>query len=85
MVWQVAHGDTPDNVRNNPALKGLDTSHGRTNGRIGTLVTKSLVIAGEPGFNTTANGAARCCARTTRRRAPMPALSIYRRRKPDRR
>ena len=57
MVWQVAHGDTPDNVRNNPALKGLDIPRtGRTNGRIGTLVTKSLVIAGEPGFNTTANG-----------------------------
>jgi quinoprotein glucose dehydrogenase len=57
MVWQVAHGDTPDNVRNHPALKGLDIPRtGRTNGRIGTLVTKSLVIAGEPGFNTTANG-----------------------------
>jgi quinoprotein glucose dehydrogenase len=57
IVWQVAHGDTPDNVRNHPALKGLNIPRtGRTNGRIGTLVTKSLVIAGEPGFNTTPQG-----------------------------
>jgi quinoprotein glucose dehydrogenase len=57
LVWQVAHGDTPDNIRNHPALKGLNIPRtGRTNGRIGTLVTKSLVIAGEPGFNTTASG-----------------------------
>ncbi len=57
LVWQVAHGDTPDAVRNHPALKGLNIPRtGRTNGRIGTLVTKSLVIAGEPGFNTTPNG-----------------------------
>ena len=23
-MWQVPHGDTPDNVRNHPALKGLN-------------------------------------------------------------
>ena len=57
LLWQVPHGDTPDNIRNNPALKGLTIPRtGRTNGRIGTLVTKSLVIAGEPGFNTTPHG-----------------------------
>ncbi len=57
IVWQVAHGDTPDVVRNHPALKGLNIPRtGRTNGRIGTLVTKTLVIAGEPGFVTTPNG-----------------------------
>jgi quinoprotein glucose dehydrogenase len=57
IAWQVAHGDTPDTIRNHAALKGLTISRtGRTNGRIGTLVTKSLVIAGEPGFNTTPAG-----------------------------
>jgi quinoprotein glucose dehydrogenase len=57
IVWQVAHGDTPDVVRNHPALKGLNIPRtGRANGRIGTLVTKTLVIAGEPGFATTASG-----------------------------
>jgi quinoprotein glucose dehydrogenase len=58
IVWQVPHGDTPDTVRNHPALKGLTIPKtGRAGGRIGTLVTKTLVIAGEPGFATTATGA----------------------------
>ncbi len=57
IAWQVAHGDTPDAIRNHPALKGLNIPRtGRTNGRIGTLVTKTLVIAGEPGFATTPKG-----------------------------
>ena len=57
IVWQVAHGETPDAVRNHPALKGLTIPRtGRSNGRIGTLVTKTLVIAGEPGFFTTPSG-----------------------------
>ncbi len=57
IVWQIAHGETPDDVRNHPALKGLNIPRtGRANGRIGTLVTKTLVIAGEPGFFTTPNG-----------------------------
>jgi quinoprotein glucose dehydrogenase len=54
--WQVAHGETPDNIRNHPALKGLKIPRTGRQGRIGTLVTKSLVIAGEGGFFTTPNG-----------------------------
>jgi quinoprotein glucose dehydrogenase len=53
MVWQIAHGETPDNIRNNEALKGLTIPRTGRQGRIGTLVTKSLVIAGEGGFFTT--------------------------------
>jgi quinoprotein glucose dehydrogenase len=57
IVWQVAHGETPDAVRSHPALKGLNVPRtGRAGGRIGTLVTKTLVIAGEPGFFTMPNG-----------------------------
>ncbi len=57
LVWQIAHGETPDNVKNHPALKGLNIPRtGRANGRIGTLVTKTLLIAGEPGFFTTKQG-----------------------------
>ena len=57
IVWQVAHGETPDAVRNHPALKGLSIPRtGRAGGRIGTLVTKTLVIAGEPGFFTMPSG-----------------------------
>lgn len=56
MVWQVAHGETPDNIKNNPALKGLDIPRTGRQGRIGVLVTKTLVIAGEGGFFTAPNG-----------------------------
>lgn len=56
LVWQVAHGETPDNIKNHPALKGLNISRTGRIGRIGTLVTKSLVIAGEAGFATQADG-----------------------------
>ena len=53
--WQVPHGETPDYVRNNPALKGMDIPRtGQTGFNIGTLVTKSLVIAGDGMVTTTA-------------------------------
>jgi quinoprotein glucose dehydrogenase len=55
-VWQIAHGDTPDNVRNHAALKGRDIPRTGRTGRIGVLTTKTLVIAGEGGFNTTPDG-----------------------------
>jgi len=55
--WQVAHGDTPDEVKNHPALKGLNIPRtGRPGSLIGPLTTKSLVIIGEAGFATTPNG-----------------------------
>ena len=57
IVWQVAHGETPDNIKNHPALKGLNIPRtGQPLGRIGTLTTKTLLVAGEPAFTTTANG-----------------------------
>ena len=55
-VWQIAHGATPDAVRNHPALKGLDIPRTGQSGHVGTLVTKTLVIAGEGGFTTTSTG-----------------------------
>jgi len=56
MVWQIAHGETPDNIRNHPALKGLNIPRTGRIGRIGVLTTKSLLIAGEGGFFTTPSG-----------------------------
>ena len=56
-VWQIAHGETPDNVRNNPALKGLAIPRTGRAGLVGTLTTKALIIAGEAGFFTTPSGA----------------------------
>ena len=45
IVWSVPHGETPDNVRNNPALKGLTIPRTGRQGLISPLVTKTLVIA----------------------------------------
>ncbi len=47
-VWQIAHGETPDNVRNHPALKGLTIPRTGQADEAGTLVTKTLVICGDP-------------------------------------
>jgi quinoprotein glucose dehydrogenase len=58
IVWQIAHGETPDAIRNNPALKGLHIPRtGQSGYNIGTLVTKSLVIAGDSLISTTPSGA----------------------------
>lgn len=58
IVWQKAHSSTPDNIRNHPALKGLNVSRLGQPGRpfVGTLVTKTLLIAGDFGFHTNASG-----------------------------
>jgi quinoprotein glucose dehydrogenase len=56
LVWQIAHGETPDNIRNHPALKGLKIPRTGRQGRLGVLATKTLLIAGEGGFFTTPNG-----------------------------
>jgi quinoprotein glucose dehydrogenase len=54
IVWQVPHGDTPDAIRNNAALKGIDIGHtGQGGYNIGTLITKTLVIAGDGQVTTT--------------------------------
>ena len=55
IVWKVAHGDTPDAIRNNAALKGLDIPKtGQATYNVGTLITKTLVIAGDGQVTTTA-------------------------------
>jgi quinoprotein glucose dehydrogenase len=54
IVWQVAHGDTPDFVRNSPALKGMNLPRmGQPGYNVGTLITKTLVIAGDGMVTTT--------------------------------
>jgi quinoprotein glucose dehydrogenase len=54
IVWQVAHGETPDAIRNSPALKGLTIPRtGQSGYNIGTLITKTLVVAGEGQVTTT--------------------------------
>ena len=54
IVWQVAHGDTPDAIRNHPALKGMNLPRlGQPGYNVGTLITKTLVVAGDGMVTTT--------------------------------
>jgi len=55
IVWQIAHGETPDVIRNSPVLKGRDIPRTGQAGIVGTLVTKSLVISGDPQVTTTSS------------------------------
>ena len=54
--WKIAHGDTPDFIKNHPALKGLTIPRTGRPGLLGPTVTKSLVICGEAGIVTTPGG-----------------------------
>jgi glucose dehydrogenase len=50
LVWQVPHGDTPDNIRNHPLLRSMNipkTGQPGTSG-VGLMVTKTLVVMGDP-------------------------------------
>jgi glucose dehydrogenase len=53
LVWSVPHGDTPDAVRNHPALRGVNIPKTGQTGNVGVVVTKTLVIAGDPLVTTT--------------------------------
>jgi quinoprotein glucose dehydrogenase len=77
ILWQVPHGDTPDNVRNNPALKGMNiprTGHG---GAAITLVTKTLVIAGEKGTVTQSDGRTGAMLRAYDKATGRDAGAVY--------
>jgi quinoprotein glucose dehydrogenase len=54
--WQIAHGETPDNIKNHAALKGLTIPRTGQTGYAGMVVTKTLVVAGETRVTTTSTG-----------------------------
>ena len=50
LMWQVPHGDTPDNIRTHPMLAGMTipkTGQAGTSG-VGLMVTKTVVVMGDP-------------------------------------
>jgi len=56
ILWHIAHGETADNVKNHPLLKGLNIPRTGRPGLVGPLVTKTLLIAGEGAVGTTPSG-----------------------------
>src|SRR5262249_17313378 len=53
LMWSTPHGDTPDAVRNHPALRGLNIPKTGQTGNVGVVVTKTLVVVGDPSVTTT--------------------------------
>jgi quinoprotein glucose dehydrogenase len=45
--WQVPYAETPDNIRNHAALKGMNIPNTGQLGSVGLLVTKTLIILGD--------------------------------------
>jgi quinoprotein glucose dehydrogenase len=56
ILWQIAHGETPDQIRDHPLLAGLDIPRTGQAGSPGTLVTRTLLISGERLYTTTPSG-----------------------------
>jgi glucose dehydrogenase len=56
LMWSVPHGDTIDAIKNHPALKGLTIPKTGQQGPVGQLVTKTLVVLGDPAFSTYPQG-----------------------------
>jgi quinoprotein glucose dehydrogenase len=78
ILWSVANAETPDNVRNHPALRGLNIPRtGRAANTIGLLVTRSLVIAGEPGTFTLPDGRQGAMLRAYDKASGKDAGAVY--------
>lgn len=75
--WQIAHGETPDNIRNHPALKGLKIPRTGREGNLGPLATKSLVICGESGFFTNEQGVRGAMLRAYDKRTGEEKGAVY--------
>ena len=48
LLFQVPHGETPDNVRNHPLLRGLNIPKTGQGASVGIMVTKTVAVAGDP-------------------------------------
>jgi len=47
VAWMIPNGDTPPNIKSNPALAGVNIPKAGSPSQAGLLVTKTLLIAGE--------------------------------------
>jgi len=78
ILWRVANAETPDNVRNHPALKGINIPRtGRSANTIGILVTKSLLVVGEPGAFTLPDGRRGAMLRAYDKASGKEAGAVY--------
>ena len=73
----MAHGETPDEVRTSAWLKGLNIPRTGRPGVIGVLTTKTLLIAGESGTFTNAQGRSGALLRAYDKATGKDAGSVY--------
>jgi quinoprotein glucose dehydrogenase len=54
IMWQVPAGETPDNIRNSPVLRGMNIPNtGMSVSGVGLMNTKTVVVMGDPQLTTT--------------------------------
>jgi quinoprotein glucose dehydrogenase len=79
ILWQIPHGETPDNVRNHAKLKGVSIP--RTGqpcaGLAGLLVTGTLLIGGECSVTMTASGMRGAMLRAYDKASGKEAGAVY--------
>ena len=75
--WKIAHGETPDNIKNHPALKGVTIPRTGQGGMAATLVTKTLLISGEPRAGVTSTGARGAMLRAYDKATGKDAGAVY--------
>ena len=63
IAWQVPHGQTPDRIANHPALVEMNLPRTGQGASVGSMVTKTLVIAGEAELTTNEDGERRAMLR----------------------
>ncbi|MGD2168496.1 MAG: PQQ-binding-like beta-propeller repeat protein [Gammaproteobacteria bacterium] len=57
VLWEIPNGETPEEIRNHPALAGVELGRtGRAGRPTGALATKTLLIVAEPGYGPTPDG-----------------------------
>src|SRR3954469_25887887 len=47
LLFQVPHGETPDNIRNHPMLRGMNIPRTGQGASVGIMVTKTMLVVGE--------------------------------------
>jgi quinoprotein glucose dehydrogenase len=76
--WQVPFGATPEVITSHPRLKGLTIPPtGRPGNNVGTLVTSTLVIAGEGTFGPTPGGQRGAMLRAFDKRTGAEVGAVY--------
>lgn len=77
IAWIIPHGETPDSVRNNPLLKGVNVPRTGRAGIVGVLTTSTLLIAGERGTFTDEKGRVGALLRAYDKATGKDAGAVY--------